>query len=157
MKPTNIRLLAVLVIVGIAGGWALAVVVAGWTGRSLPLPVLAGAALWLLTIGLLAWGALVRPRIQARQQPRPGVTAMPSLQAARVAALTMAAARMGAIVAGAYLGIAIATLAEGLSTPAAEQAFWSALLAATGAAGTSAVSIWIERACVLSVGEENGE
>lgn len=159
MKPTSIRLLIILAVIGATGGWALAVVVAGWTGRSLPLPVLAGAALWLLAIGLATWGTFVRPRIRARQHPSAQATAipMPALQAARVAVLTMAAARMGAIVAGIYAGIAVATLAEGLTTPAAEQAMWSALLATSGAAVTSGVSLWIERACVLSVGEDDDE
>lgn len=157
MKPTGPRLLAVLLAVGLAGGWALATIVTGWSGRSLPLPTLAGAALWLLAIALFAWGSFVRPRVAARNRPSVVAEPMPALQAARIAVLSMAAVRMGAVVAGAYLGIVLSTLVGGLSTPAAAQAFWSGLLAATGAAATSGVALWIERACVLPAGEDDDQ
>lgn len=164
MTATSTRLIAVLSVVGVAAGWALATIAAGWTGRSVPLPVLAGSALWLLAIALGVWGWQVRPRIRARHRPdvaaetaipRHTASAMPPLQAARVAVLSMAAARMGALVAGVYSGIIVATIAGGLSTPAAVQSFWSGVLAATGAAATSGVGLWIERACVLPVDEND--
>lgn len=157
MKPTGIRLIVVLVVIGTTVGWALATIVGGWTGRSLPLPTLAGSALWLLAIALGAWGWFVRPRVRARSERFPQAEPLPVLAAARVAVLTMAAARMGAAVAGFYFGVMIATIAEGLSTPAAAQAFWSALLATTGAAATCAVALWIERACVLPTGRDDDE
>lgn len=155
MKPTSARLIAILLAVGLAGGWALGTVVAGWTGRSLPLPVLAGAALWLLAIALFAWGSFVRPRVSARNNPSPIADPMPALQAARIAVLSMAASRMGAVVAGIYLGVVFATVSEGLSTPAASQAFWSGLLATSGALATCATALWIERACVLPTGDDD--
>lgn len=154
MKPTSVRLLLVLLVLGAAFGWGLATVVAGWTGRSLPLPVLAGSALWLLAIALVAWGSFIRPRVRARGEEVPTADPLPSLMAARVAVLTMAAARMGVVVAGFYLGVVIATVADGLSTPAAEQALWSGLLAASGAAATCAAGLWIERACLLPTGHD---
>ena len=157
MKPTSIRLLVVLVVIGAALGWALATVVAGWTGRSLPLPILAGSALWLLAIALFAWGWFVRPRVRARNERMPQAEPMPALMAARVAVLTMAASRMGALVTGFYLGAVTATVAEGISTPASQQTGWSGVLAATGAAATGAAALWIERACLLPTQQDDDE
>jgi len=157
MKPTSIRLLIVLVVIGAALGWALAIIVSGWTGRSLPLPALAGSALWLMGIALFAWGWFVRPRVSARNEKMPQAEPMPALMAARIAVLTMAASRMGAVVAGIYLGTVIATVAEGMSTPAAQQAIWSGMLAATGAAATCAAALWIERACLLPDSPDDDE
>lgn len=157
MKPTSLRLLIVLAVIGAASGWAVATIVAGWTGRSLPLPVLAGSALWLLAIALFSWGWSVRPRILARSERMPQAEPMPPLLAARVAVLTMAVSRMGSFVGGLYFGVVVATLAEGLTTPAAEQAFWSALLASSGAVAAGAAALWIERACVLPGSPEDDE
>lgn len=157
MKPTSIRLLVVLVVGGAALGWALATIASGWTGRSLPLPILAGSALWLLAIALFTWGWFVRPRVHARNEKVPHADPMPALMAARIAVLTMAASRMGALVAGIYLGAVIATVAEGMTTPAAQQTVWSGVLAATGAAATCAAALWIERACVLPARQDDDE
>jgi len=71
--------------------------------------------------------------------------------------LTLAASRMGAVVAGIYLGAVIATVAEGMSTPASQQAVWSGVLAATGAAATCAAALWIERACLLPDSPDSDE
>ena len=157
MKPNSIRLIAVLVVIGAAAGWAIATVVAGWTGGSLPLPILAGSALWLLAIALFAWGWFVRPRLRARNERTPQAEPLPALMAARVAVLTMAASRMGAVVAGVYLGAVIATVAGGMSTPASQQTVWSGVLAATGAAATFAAALWIERACLLPEQQDDDE
>lgn len=157
MKPTSIRLVVILLVIGAALGWALATVVAGWTGRSLPLPILAGSALWLLAIALFAWGWFVRPRVRARNEKYPQAEPLPALMAARVVVVTMAASRMGAVVAGLYFGVVAATLGDGLSTPAAQQAFFSGLLAATGAGATCIAAVWIERACLLPDAPEDDE
>jgi len=82
---------------------------------------------------------------------------MPALMAARVAVLTMAASRMGALVAGFYLGAVTATVAEGISTPASQQTVWSGVLAATGAAAAGAAALWIERACLLPAQQDDDE
>ena len=59
----------------------------------------------------------------------------------------MAACRVCAAVAGVYSGIAIATVAGGLATPAASQAFWASVLAASGSGVASAASLRLERSC----------
>lgn len=159
MKPTGPPLVTALVVVGAALGWGLSVVVDGWTGRSLPVPVLAGAALWLLAIALLVWGSIIRPRLQANVDPgrHPGVEPMPVLIAARVAAIAMAASRVGALIAGLYGGVAIATVAAGLSTPAAQQSLWSAILAATGSVVVTGAGVRLEHWCLLPSGNDHDD
>ncbi|MCH1402867.1 MAG: hypothetical protein L7U50_01025, partial [Candidatus Nanopelagicales bacterium] len=75
MKPTSARLLLAVTICGAVGGWSLVVIVEGLTGRALAVPVLAGSALWLLAIAFVIWGAVLRPRLEARIDPttRPGI------------------------------------------------------------------------------------
>ncbi len=151
MKPSRPPLIVTLVVVGAAVGWGAAVIVDGWTGRSLQVPVLAGSALWLLGIALIVWGWVIRPRLQAHVDPLrfPGIDPMPVLVAARVAAIAMAATRVGALVAGLYIGIAIAAIASGLSTPATQQTLWSALLAGSGSVVVAGAGFRLERWCLL--------
>jgi hypothetical protein len=157
VKPTSTRLLVILAILGAAGGWALVVIIQGWSGRALPVPVLAGSALWLLGIAFIIWGSVVGPRLRARIDPmvHPGVEPLPGLVAARVAAIAMAASRVGAFVCGIYAGLALATVAGGLSTPASAQAFWASLLAASGSALTCVAAIRLERSCLLPSNVQN--
>ena len=151
MRPTHPPLIVTLVLVGAAVGWGLFVVVDGWTGRSLPVPVLAGSALWLLGIALIVWGSVIRPRLRANIDRRksPGVDPLPILVAARVAAVAMAASRVGALIAGLYAGITIATVASGLTTPATQQTLLAAVLAASGAAVVAGAGLRLERWCLL--------
>lgn len=157
MKPTSPRLVIILITIGATVGWGLSIVVDGWTGRALPVPVLAGAALWLLGIALVVWGWIIRPRLQAATDPsrNPGVEPLPVLMAARVAAIAMAASRTGSVIAGLYSGIAIATLASGLTTPATQQTLWSAVLAASGSAVVAGAGLRLERSCLLGGGEDD--
>ncbi|MGA1146226.1 MAG: DUF3180 domain-containing protein [Candidatus Nanopelagicales bacterium] len=159
MRPTHPPLIAMLVLIGAAVGWGLFVVIDGWTGRSLPVPVLAGAALWLLGIALIVWGSVIRPRLRANIDRRksPGVDPLPVLAAARVAAVAMAASRVGALIAGLYAGITIATVASGLTTPATQQTLWAAVLAASGAAVVSGAGLRLERWCLLPDGDDEGD
>jgi Kef-type K+ transport system membrane component KefB len=151
MRPTHPPLIVTLVLVGAAVGWGLFVVVDGWTGRSLPVPVLAGSALWLLGIALIVWGSVIRPRLRANIDRRksPGVDPLPILVAARVAAVAMAASRVGALITGLYAGITIATVASGLTTPATQQTLLAAVLAASGAAVVAGAGLRLERWCLL--------
>lgn len=157
MKPTSPRLVIILITIGAALGWGLSIVVDGWSGRALPVPVLAGSALWLLGIALVVWGSVIAPRLQANLDParHPNVQPLPVLVAARVAAIAMAASRTGALIAGLYGGIAIATLASGLTTPATQQTLWSALLAASGSAVVAGAGLRLERSCLLRGGDDD--
>lgn len=142
MKPTSIPFLIAIAVIGVAVGWALVEIVSGQTGRSIPVPLLAGTAIWLLAIALAAWTWFLRPRLRKD----PGTTPVPPIAAARTAALAMAASRTGAVVAGIYAGIAVATVTA-LSTPAGASSFSSAVLAATGSIVLAGGALWLEGLC----------
>lgn len=152
MKPTRIPLLIAIVVIGIAVGWGLVEIVSGQTGRSVPVPLLAGTAIWLLAIALGAWTWFLRPRLRKE----PGSVPVPPLAAARTAALAMAASRTGAVVAGIYAGIAVAAV-NSLSTPAGVSAFSSAVLASTGSVVLAAAALWLEGLCRLPEDDKDGD
>ena len=150
MKPTGIPMLIAITVIGVAVGWGLVEIVSGQTGRSVPVPLLAGTAIWLLAIALGAWTWFLRPRLRKE----PGSTPVPPIAAARTAALAMAASRTGAVVAGIYAGIAVATVTA-LSTPAGASAFASAILASTGSIVLAAAALWLESMCRLPDDDES--
>jgi hypothetical protein len=150
MKPTRIPFLVAIAVIGVAVGWALVEIVSGQTGRAIPVPLLAGTAIWLLAIALSAWTWFLRPRLRRD----PGSTPVPPLAAARTAAFAMAASRTGAVVAGIYTGIAVATVAA-LATPAGASAFGSALLAATGSLVLAGAALWLEGLCRIPEDDES--
>lgn len=149
MKPTRISILITIAVIGVAVGWGLVEIVSGQTGRSIPVPLLAGTAIWLLAIALAAWTWVLRPRLRKD----PGSTPVPPIAAARTAALAMAASRTGAVVAGIYTGIAVATVTA-LATPAGASAFSSAVLAATGSIVLAGAALWLEGLCRIPEDDE---
>jgi hypothetical protein len=142
VRPTRVRLLVGVAVVAAAAGWGLARVVEASTGRLLPVPWLAPAALWLLAGAVVVWALLSRPRLLRRPGHRP----MPPLVATRTAALAMASSRVGAAVGGLYAGIAIDAL-RALSTPAGRDTALLSALCVLGAAALVAAALWLERMC----------
>lgn len=151
MQPTRVRFLVALAVIAAAVGWGIVRIVDGWTGRVLPVPWLAAAALWLVAGAVAYWAWSSRPRLQHR----PGAKPMPPLVAARTAALAMAASRIGALILGLYAGIAVG-LAPNLTTPSAEQSFWASTVASIGALALAAAGLWLERLCRLPIGPDDG-
>ena len=146
MQPTRVRFLVALAVIAAAVGWGIVRIVDGWTGRVLPVPWLAAAALWLVAGAVAYWAWSSRPRLQHR----PGAKPMPPLVAARSAALAMAASRIGALVGGFYAGIAVG-MAPNLNTESGVQTVWAASAAAVGAVGLVAAALWLEHLCRLPV------
>jgi hypothetical protein len=144
MRPTRVRVLMALAVLAAAAGWGLLQVSTGQSGRVLPVPWLAAATIWLLSIGVAIWAALCRPRLQRKAGTRP----MPPLVAARTAALAMAASRTGALVAGFYAGVALGSFPARM-TPAGSDAMWAALATAVGALGLVCAALWLEWLCRL--------
>lgn len=149
MKPTRIPFLIAIAVIGVAVGWGLVEIVSGQTGRSIPVPLLAGTAIWLLAIALAAWTFFLRPRLRKD----PGSIPVPPIAAARTAAFAMAASRTGAVVAGIYTGIAVATVTA-LATPAGASAFSSAVLAGTGSIVLAGAALWLEGLCRIPEDDE---
>ncbi len=149
MKSTSAALLVTLGVLGVAVGLGLTWIVSGQTGRALVIPGLSAAALWLLAIAVATWAALLGPRLRKA----PGTTPVPPLAAARAAVLGMAASRMGALVAGMYLGIVGGTWSA-LDTPAGLSTVTASAASAAGALGAVAAGLWLERICRLPKGED---
>jgi hypothetical protein len=146
MKPTRVRPLVAIAVIAAAIGWGVVQVIEGWTGRLVPVPWLAAAALWFLAGAVAYWAWTSRPRLQRQ----PGAKPMPPLVAARSAALAMAASRIGSLVGGFYAGIAVG-MAPNLSTESGVQTVWAASAAAVGAVGLVAAALWLEHLCRLPV------
>ncbi len=150
MTPTRTRTLVALAVIAAAVGWGMVQIVDAWTGRLLPVPWLAAAAMWILALATFYWTLTSRPRLQGR----PGTRPMPPVVAARTAALAMAASRGGALVAGLYAGVAIA-MASSIGVPSGASAFWSATLASVGALALVVTALWLEHICRLPIGPDD--
>lgn len=152
MKPTSIKLLATLAIVGAALGWGLALIMDGVGGALIPVPWTAPAALLLLAIGLTFWTVGTRRRLARR----PGTKPMPPLLAARTAALALAASRTGALVAGFYAGVAFQLLSL-TENPLARQRGIAAVICVALAIALASIALWLERACRLPKSDDDSE
>ncbi len=142
MTPTRPRLLLLIAVVAAVVGWVLATVADSIVGRYLPVPWSAALAIWLLAIALGGWTLLVRPRLLKR----PGTIPLPALLAARTAALALAASRVGAGVAGFYVGVLLVFLAD-LAVPAAQVGAWTSGITALGGVVIAGLALWLESLC----------
>ena len=147
MQPTRARLLIGIAVICAALGWGTVQIVAAWFGRLVPVPWLAAGALWIVAGALTWWTFQARPRLRGR----PDVKPIDAIVAARSAALAMAASRIGAVMAGFYVGVAVGLVAR-ISTPSGAQAFWASTVAAVGAAGLVAAALWLEHSCRIPLG-----
>lgn len=144
MTPTRIRTLLVLAVLAGALGWGAAELIAGQSGRAIPVPWPAGVTMWLLAVGLGVWAVLARPRLLRREGARP----MAPLVAARTAALAMAASRTGAIVGGFYAGVLVGVLPLRMSA-AGTDTIIRAAVAVLGSVAVTLIALWLERLCRL--------
>jgi hypothetical protein len=144
MRPTRIRDLLLIAIFAAALGWALVRLTDSIMDRYPPVPWLAPATLALFGLALLLWTLGVRGRLLNR----PGTKPLPPLLAARTAALALAASRTGALVAGGYLGGAMAFSSQ-WQNPAARSHGINALLSVGAAIAITVVALWLERICRL--------
>jgi hypothetical protein len=143
MRQTKVSHLVVIFAVLGAIGWAITVILQGQSGRSLPVPGLAAAAMWIFGISFALWTYFAKPRLHRQ----PGQKPFPPLAAARIAVLAMAASRTGAVIGGVYLGVALASISNS-STPAGWSAMIAAFLAATGSVLVVVSALWLESMCV---------
>jgi hypothetical protein len=144
MTRTRPRLLLVLVVVGAVVGWSLTRLVDAFAGRSLPVPWTAPVVMAVLALALVLWTRGTRARLSRK----PGTTPMDPIVAARSAALAMAGSRTGAVVAGFYVGVAVA-LSGGWDVPYVRELVLLALATVLASAAVVAASLWLERVCRL--------
>lgn len=144
MSPTKVRTLAIMAVLAAAFGWAAVQLVAGQSGRVIPVPWLSAVTMWLLAIALGIWALLARPRLRRTKGARP----MAPLVAARTAALAMAASRTGALVGGFYAGTAIGAFPLRISE-AGMETLLRAGAASAGSLALVVIALWLERLCRL--------
>lgn len=113
-------------------------------GRTLPVPLMSSITLFLLAVAIFFWAITIRSRFLGKEGTKP----VDPFTAARTAALAMAASRTGALVAGFYLGTAIAFTGK-LYLPLGQERFLFALLAAAAAILVVLASVWLEYICRL--------
>lgn len=140
MTPTRLRLLVVVALVAGVLGWAVTTLVDAYAGRSLPVPWTAPVVMALLALALVLWARGTRARLARR----PGTRPMEPLVAARTAALAMAGSRVGAAVAGFYLGVALA-LSGSWSVAYVRELILLSLATSLASVGVVAASLWLER------------
>lgn len=143
MQQTKVSHLVLIFMVVGAIGWTITVLLQGQTGRSLPVPGLAAAAMWIFGISFVLWTYFAKPRLQRL----PGEKPFPPLAAARIAVLAMAASRTGAVIGGFYLGVGLASVSNSV-TPAGWSAMIAAFLAAIGSVVVVVSALWLESMCV---------
>jgi hypothetical protein len=98
----------------------------------------------VLALALVLWTRGTRARLSRK----PGTTPMDPIVAARSAALAMAGSRTGVVVAGFYLGVAVA-LSGGWDVPYVRELVLLALATVLASAAVVAASLWLERVCRL--------
>jgi len=150
MIATKWRLLIALAIVSAAIGWGLVIIVDSLASRFVPVPWLAAVAMWVLSLALLIWTLMSKPRLQHKHGAKP----MDPIVAARTAALAMAGSRTGAIVAGIYLGVALGTYPH-RDVPAGATTLWASAATALGAVALTLVAMWLEHICRIKSDDDD--
>ena len=117
----------------------------------LSVPVANAITMWLISISLLAWTLVARPKLLRKDYAK----RLPPIVAARTAALALAGSRVGSLVLGFYLGLLILNL--GLTRTAEV----TSRLLTIGAVLVAAVvliatALWLERLCEVKQPPEDG-
>jgi hypothetical protein len=139
-------------VVAAAVGWGATRLVDAWANRTLPVPWTAPTLMVVLAIALLLWARGTRARLLRK----PGTTPVDPLVVARTAALAMAASRTGAVVAGFYVGVAVA-LAGSWSVPYVRERTLIALGTAVAGVAVIGAALWLERVCRVPPTASDGD
>lgn len=131
-----------LAVVAAACGWAATSLYETFASKTIPVPLTAALFLGFMAIGLVMWTILLKPKMSRR----PGQEPVDPIIAARSAALAMACSRVGALVAGFYLGVAI-PLASEMAYPLAAERFWISLSCVGASIVLVAAALWLETIC----------
>jgi hypothetical protein len=147
MRPTSIPWLVAVAGIAALLGWSFA----AWVddnGRLPAVPWLAVVVIWVVAGFVGAWAGVARRRLH----PKPGTPRttprMAPLMAARTTALALAGSRTGAVVFGAYGGVALRLMQE-TAVAAGRERLLAAALASLGGFVLAALSLWLEHICRL--------
>lgn len=146
MSPTRLRTLVLLVL----GTGVVTYLLARTAYGELPgVPVLAGVSLVLLALTEVAMAKVVRDRLAHRRRAdgRPVGRALHPLQIARAAVLAKASSATGALLAGAYAGIAAYALPRRDQTVALADDAVAASLSCLASLLLVGAALLLERSC----------
>lgn len=144
MTATTWRTLAAWALAGAVAGWFVARIVFVGRGEVASVPFSAAGVLAAAGVGLI-YTAI---RTRARLEHKPGTKPLPPLVGARLAALGLAASRVGAVVAGGYAGYALFLVAD-LGTPYRKEVAVRCGLCVLGAVVLVVGALLLERALRL--------
>jgi hypothetical protein len=108
-----------------------------------PLPLAAGVTLLLLAVVELVFAQSLRARLAGKTGTKP----VPALLAARAVALAKASSLLGAIMAGAWLGILVYVLPKRATLVTGSGDTNSAVVGLVSAAALIAAALWLEHNC----------
>ncbi len=108
-----------------------------------PLPLAAGVTLLVLAVVELVFTQSLRARLAGKQGTKP----VPALVAARAVALAKASSLLGAIMAGAWLGILVYVLPKRATLVTGAGDTNSAVVGLVSAGALIAAALWLENSC----------
>jgi hypothetical protein len=138
--------LVVAGVVGLVGGWALRPL-ALRMGYAEPQVPLASVVLLLFVAAIVGGSAYLTRRVVRRDRQR-----LAPHQAVNRLVLGKAVALAGALIAGGYLGYAVAQL--GVGDASADQRLWRSVAAAVAGAACCAAALALEHACRVPPGDD---
>ncbi|NLE78097.1 MAG: DUF3180 domain-containing protein [Rhodococcus sp.] len=143
MKPTRIWDLVLLAGTALAVTWIL---VRAFYGSVPPIPIFAGASLYLVAVAETVLAFLIRSRIK-EHRIGPDRHQIHPITAARAAALAKASALVGAAAAGVWLGFLIYLLPQQSWLNAADEDAPGAWVGLVAAIAVIAAALWLEHCC----------
>ncbi|MCJ0904541.1 DUF3180 domain-containing protein [Rhodococcus sp. ARC_M6] len=143
MKPTKISELLVLAVVAAVATWILIRV---FYGSMPPIPVYAGASLYVVAAAEVVIAFVVRSRIKERQVGD-GYRQLHPITAARILALAKASVLVGSATAGVWIGALVYLIPQRSVLRAAAADTPGAWVGLGAAIALVAASLWLEHCC----------
>jgi hypothetical protein len=152
VRPTRVSTLLWVALAAIPVGWSVGRVVDAVSGTLPPIPWILPLLLVFLALLLFVGAYAVRGWVQERRYDR----RLDALRVARLLALSKAAAVFGALVIGAYLGIAVLAL-DSLAVPAGRNRLVLAALVVLAGVVIVVAALRLERACLVPPDEDTSD
>lgn len=145
LKPTTVTAVSVAFVAAALIGWVTAV---GFYGYLPPLRVSASVCLFLMAMGCVIAGWVVRKKISAGQVGQDRSQLSP-LTVAQMAVTGRSVAWIGAVIGGAYAGVAVYVLLNSAHLLAASHDVPGVLAGTVGGLLSVGGGMWLERGCVV--------
>jgi hypothetical protein len=149
VRPTRVSTLLWVALAAVPVGWVVSRVIDAVSGTLPPVPWILPLLLVFLAVLLFLGASAVRGWVQERRYDR----RLDALRVARLLALSKAAAVFGALVVGAYLGVAVLALGS-LSVPVGRNRAVLAALVVIAGVVVVVAALRLERACLVPPDED---